>query len=62
MENKAQPKKEWTKPELTVLVRNKPEEAVLTTCKVSGGDGPDAYNNGCGYLICSVDCANGGSS
>jgi hypothetical protein len=24
---------EWTTPELTVLVRNQPEEAVLQTCK-----------------------------
>jgi hypothetical protein len=28
--------KEWTKPELLVLVRNKPEEAVLTACKYWG--------------------------
>ncbi|MBM3131005.1 MAG: hypothetical protein FJ009_20555 [Chloroflexi bacterium] len=28
-----QQKKEWVKPELLVLVRNKPEEAVLTACK-----------------------------
>jgi hypothetical protein len=26
-------KKEWTEPELIVLVRNKPEEAVLNGCK-----------------------------
>ncbi len=26
-------KKQWTKPELIVLVRSKPEEAVLTNCK-----------------------------
>jgi hypothetical protein len=26
--------KPWTKPELTVLVRNYPEEQVLTGCKV----------------------------
>ena len=32
--------KEWTSPELTVLVRSKPEEGVLTACKTgvfSGG-------------------------
>jgi hypothetical protein len=27
-------KKEWTKPELIVLVRSKPEEAVLAACKL----------------------------
>ena len=29
-------KKSWIEPELIVLVRNKPEEAVLTGCKTSG--------------------------
>jgi hypothetical protein len=28
-------RKQWQKPELTVLVRSKPEEAVLTTCKLN---------------------------
>lgn len=28
--------KKWTKPELIVLVRNNPEEAVLTMCKGGG--------------------------
>ena len=27
----------WSRPELIVLVRSGPEEAVLTTCKVVGG-------------------------
>ncbi len=31
-------KKEWTEPELIVLVRNKPEEAVLLNCKIGGKD------------------------
>jgi hypothetical protein len=40
---KAQPtKKTWQKPELIVLVRSKPEEAVLLACKVPGNKtGPD---------------------
>ncbi len=44
-------KKQWQKPELIVLVRSKPEEAVLQACKgysnsgVTGG--PDAANLGC---------------
>jgi hypothetical protein len=30
-------KKAWVTPELIVLVRSKPEEAVLITCKYGGG-------------------------
>lgn len=38
-------KKPYTRPELTVLVRSRPEEAVLTACKASGGvTGPAAGN------------------
>ena len=32
-------KKIWTKPELTVLLRTRPEEAVLAACKTYGKDG-----------------------
>jgi len=34
-------KKAWKKPQLIVLVRGRPEEAVLKTCKYSGQSGPD---------------------
>jgi len=34
-EKKLQVKKEWKTPELIVLVRSKPEEAVLGACKSS---------------------------
>jgi hypothetical protein len=37
-------KKPWVTPELIVLVRSKPEEAVLATCKYSGKPGP-SFNN-----------------
>ena len=30
-------KKTWTEPKLTVLVRGKPEEGILSSCKVEGG-------------------------
>ncbi len=33
-------KKAWEKPELEVLMRLKPDEAVLTTCKESTSTGP----------------------
>ncbi len=38
-------RKEWQKPELIVLVRSKPEEAVLTHCKVNNLPGAGAVNN-----------------
>ena len=35
----------WSRPELIVLVRSRPEEAVLAVCKISGGyTGPAAGN------------------
>ena len=38
----------WSKPELIVLVRGKPEEAVLLICKVdSGGANMQRTNSGC---------------
>ena len=40
-------KKQWTKPELIVLVRSKPEEAVLAACKVRPGNGPDCNDSTC---------------
>jgi hypothetical protein len=40
-------KKVWVEPELIVLVRNKPEEAVLEGCKASVGAGTWFANNGC---------------
>ncbi len=42
-------KKEWEKPELIVLVRGKPEEGVLVTCKTRGASivQPSTVNNDC---------------
>ncbi len=41
-------KKEWTEPELIVLVRNKPEEAVLEFCKTaSWAPSPDVVFSNC---------------
>ena len=48
MEEKAKPKKQWHKPAIIVLVRRKPEEAVMSFCKYLGPfDGPLAAN--CGW-------------
>ena len=42
------PKKSWQKPELIVLVRSNPAEAVLSTCKGGGQwQTPTGQENGC---------------
>ncbi len=38
-------KREWNQPELTVLVRTRPEEAVLGVCKNGEGAGSPGLNN-----------------
>ena len=53
-------KKEWLNPELIVLVRSKPEEAILTACKDNGLQGAGNYYSGCfavgtGCSWCSAD-------
>jgi hypothetical protein len=41
-------KRPWFKPELIVLIRNKPEEAVLTGCKGDGSLTSSLFHNdGC---------------
>ena len=57
-EKKPQAKKEWTKPQLIVLVRNKPEEAVLAACKNGAMPtaGNTAANGGCNTVICTTTC------
>lgn len=51
--------KQWQKPELIVLVRSRPEEAVLDSCKM-GLARSEGYNNGKGscwkYDTCGFDC------
>jgi hypothetical protein len=50
-------KKSWLEPELIVLVRNKPEEAVLGTCKNdTTDDGSHYFDNACLFDLCT-DCA-----
>ena len=39
----------WSRPELIVLVRSGPEEAVLSVCKLLAAAGePGAYTSACG--------------
>jgi hypothetical protein len=49
-------KKAWVTPELIVLVRSKPEEAVLVACKAWGGPwggaDPQDVQEGCSTTAC----------
>lgn len=50
-------KKAWMEPELIVLTRSEPEEAVLTGCKGSWGNstaGNAGGNNGCMTSGCGI--------
>lgn len=53
-------KPKWQMPELIVLTRTNPEEALLATCKYSV-IGPGAKNNQCfnvkGTLLCNTKCS-----
>ena len=54
-------KPEWEKPELTILLRGRPEEAVLWLCK--DFDRAGAYNefNSCMAIevdVCNFNCRN----
>jgi len=51
----AENKKEWITPELIVLVRSKPEEAVLAVCKLEGDfrNGPRGWVVMC-YELCAL--------
>lgn len=46
----------WDRPELTVIVRGRPEEAILAACKVEGGDGPTNTFHRC-QQPCSNPCS-----
>jgi hypothetical protein len=49
-------KKTWQKPKLTVLVRSRPEEAVLTVCKTDHGGGSGRISQGCHEKISDIRC------
>ena len=52
-------KKAWVEPELIVLVRSKPEEAVLTGCKVltATNYGASGIYATCSIITCLTPCA-----
>jgi hypothetical protein len=58
-----QQKPEWKTPELVVLVRSKPEEAVLKGCKTYPypGSGPDDLFQGCTFKDTGCDYCSGWS-
>jgi hypothetical protein len=47
-------KREWVVPELIILVRSKPEEAVLLGCKAHAGPGGGA---GTDPAACDISCS-----
>ena len=53
----------WSKPELIVLVRGGPEEAVLVGCKdLDTLTGSTAVQDGCRYRLCAAMCLEVASS
>lgn len=50
--------KKWEKPQLVVMTRSKPEEAVLGFCKILGeGGGPEAaYAVFACFMMSGYDC------
>lgn len=64
-EKKMLVKKGWKTPELIVLVRNKPEDTVLSSCKQAGNSPHSAHYLGCFWLSdmggCAF-CSDGGGS
>lgn len=55
-ENLKKIKSQWNTPTLTVLVRNNPEENVLTACKMRANGGPNNNAAGCTVLEQEVIC------
>jgi len=49
-------KKLWEKPELVVLMRLQPGEAVLGDCKSQYGKGPEIASTGCMNVTGSCAC------
>ena len=56
MEEEKKKKKAWTTPTLTPIVRRKPEEGILETCKVYSLEGPSDDDSGCLSLLVEEFC------
>ena len=62
MTNEPKTKKEWTQPELLVMARSNPEEAVLVNCKGNTFAFPSTFDGNCymddgGCWQCSLPSA-----
>ena len=49
-------KNQWNAPKLIILVRNRPEEAILLICKQSDGSDVDPANNNGGRETWDYGC------
>jgi hypothetical protein len=56
-EKKLQAKKRWEQPQLLVLMRSNPEEAVLTACKIAAQPGSSETAAG-NCIVYKLGCAN----
>ena len=52
-------KKKWHKPELVVLVRNRPEEGLLDACKQTGYSGPEDEHQACNITLAPCEWCSG---
>ena len=59
-----EPKEAWSRPELVVIVRGRPEEAVLEGCKDLTKSGTATLDSFCsnGPPACNSECMNSSSS
>ena len=53
MTNEPKTKKEWAQPELLVMARSNPEEAVLSNCKGNTSIAPGTFDGNCWNDGCS---------
>jgi hypothetical protein len=54
-------KKKWSRPKLIILIREKPEERVLTTCKQLAGGNSSGNGINCCYSSPCSQCMSFGS-
>jgi hypothetical protein len=55
-------KKEWEKPLIISMKRNRPEETILLACKGVSVGGPSNSPSGCEFFGCGSWCAAEGES
>lgn len=50
------PKAHWKTPEMLVLTRGRPEESVLTGCKMDGQSGAGVAHDNCKLVVSDTRC------